>query len=62
MPAAVVLLTFKEACEQLRKSEAQGRWMLSRGDFPRAAKIGGRLMVRASDLSAYLAEKFGDVA
>lgn len=54
------LLTFAEAAALLRKTVPQARWMREHGDFPRTAKIGGRLMVRESDVDEYLAQKFAD--
>lgn len=56
------LLTFKEVCERLRRTPAAGRYMLANGDFPKTAKIGGRLMARSSDVDAYLDEKFEGAA
>lgn len=62
MGNVVVLLTFAEVAERLRKTPATARWMLSRGDFPKTAKIGGRLMVRESDLDEYLDRKFQEAS
>lgn len=60
--AVLVLLTFAEAAERLRKTEAQARWMHYKGDFPKTAKIGGRLMVLESDLNEYLERKFQEAS
>jgi excisionase family DNA binding protein len=55
MPA---LLTLGEVAEQLRKSEAQLRWMIHAGTAPRSAKIGGRRMFRAEDVETYISAAF----
>ncbi|PPG53753.1 helix-turn-helix domain-containing protein [Rathayibacter sp. AY2B3] len=52
------LLTLPETAAQLRKSEAQLRWMLHRGTAPRSALIGGRRMWRASDVAAFIEAAF----
>jgi predicted DNA-binding transcriptional regulator AlpA len=52
------LLTLSETAEQLRKSEAQLRWMIHAGTAPRSAKIGGRRMFRASDVEDYINAAF----
>lgn len=56
--AIATLLTLAETAEQLRKSEAQLRWMIHAGTAPRSAKIGGRRMFRASDVGDYINEAF----
>lgn len=56
--AIATLLTLAETAEQLRKSEAQLRWMIHAGTAPRSAKIGGRRMFRASDVEAYIDAAF----
>lgn len=52
------LLTLDEVATQLRKSEAQLRWMIHAGTAPRSAKIGGRRMFRADDVESYIAAQF----
>lgn len=56
--AIAALLTLPETAEQLRKSEAQLRWMIHAGTAPQSAKIGGRRMFRASDIEAYVNAAF----
>lgn len=56
------LLFADEVAEQLRKSLASFRYMLHRGDGPRSAKIGGRLMFRRSDVDAWLDAQFDESA
>jgi excisionase family DNA binding protein len=52
------LLTLEEVAEQLRKSDAQLRWMIHAGTAPKSAKIGGRRMFRAEDVETYIATRF----
>lgn len=52
------LLTLSETAQQLRKSDAQLRWMLHTGSAPNSALIGGRRMFRESDVNAFIAEAF----
>jgi predicted DNA-binding transcriptional regulator AlpA len=54
------LLTLEEVAERLHKTLSMARWMKSRGDFPRSAKIGGRVMVRESDLEEWISQQFGE--
>lgn len=54
----VSLLTVREAAEQLRKSEAQLRWMIHTSTAPKSALIGGRRMFRQSDIDIYIEEAF----
>lgn len=56
--AIATLLTLAETAEQLRKSEAQLRWMIHAGTAPRSAKIGGRRMFRAADIEDYINAAF----
>ncbi|WP_104175523.1 AlpA family transcriptional regulator [Arthrobacter sp. Y81] len=56
--AIATLLTLAETAEQLRKSEAQLRWMIHAGTAPKSAKIGGRRMFRAADVEAYINAAF----
>lgn len=58
MEATVTLLTLAEAAEQLRKSEAQLRWMIHKKAAPKSAIIGGRRMFRASDVAAWIEAQF----
>lgn len=52
------LLTLEEAAEILRKTPAQMRWMRFNGTGPKSALIGGRVMYRMSDISAFIADAF----
>lgn len=52
------LKTLPEAAEQLRKSEAQLRWMIHSGTAPKSALIGGRRMFREEDIESYIAAQF----
>jgi len=52
------LLYLPEVAEQLRRSEAQMRWMHQNGKGPRFARIGGRLMAKASDVTAWIDAQF----
>ena len=52
------LMTLPEVAERLRRSPAQLRWMRHNGTGPRAAKISGRVMYRASDVEAWIDEQF----
>ncbi|WP_295824169.1 helix-turn-helix domain-containing protein [uncultured Microbacterium sp.] len=57
------LLTFKEAAEKLRTSEAGLRWMVHSGKAPKSALIGGaRRMFRESDVQAFIDAAFADTA
>ena len=56
------LLTLAETAAKLRKSEAQLRWMMHRGQAPRSALIGHRRVFRAGDVDAFIAAAFDDVA
>ena len=60
MGPVVVLLTFAEVCDRLRKTTKQGRYLMQVGDFPKTAKIGGRIMVREQDLNVFIEQKFAD--
>lgn len=62
MPAVISLLTLDEVAELLRKSPAQMRWMRHRGDGPKGAIIGGRVMYREQDVLEYINQAFGDAA
>lgn len=62
MPAAITLLTLDEVATLLRKSPAQMRWMRHRGDGPKGAIIGGRVMYREQDVLSYINQAFGDAA
>lgn len=57
---AISLLTVKETAEQLRKSEAQLRWMIHQGTAPKSALIGGRRMFRQSDVDKYIEDAFAE--
>ncbi|GGI03141.1 helix-turn-helix transcriptional regulator [Arthrobacter liuii] len=52
------LLTLDEVAELLRKSPAQIRWMRHNGTGPRAAKIGGRVMFRRTDVLDWVNAQF----
>ena len=56
--AIATLLTLSETAKQLRKSDAQLRWMIHAGTAPKSAKIGGRRMFRASDVEDYINAAF----
>lgn len=62
MPAVVTLLTLDEVAELLRKSPAQMRWMRHRGDGPKGALIGGRVMYREQDVLEYINRAFEEDA
>ncbi|WP_416430065.1 helix-turn-helix transcriptional regulator [Paenarthrobacter nicotinovorans] len=57
-PSIPKLLTLPEVAERLRKSPAQIRWMIHVGSAPKSALIGGRRMVRESDLADYINQAF----
>ncbi|MFF1574123.1 helix-turn-helix transcriptional regulator [Leifsonia sp. NPDC058292] len=52
------LLTLPEVAAQLRKSDAQLRWMIHVGTAPRSALIGGRRMFRQEDIESYIDSQF----
>lgn len=58
----ISLLTVPETASQLRKSEAQLRWMIHTGTAPKSALIGGRRMFRQSDIEDYVNAAFAEVA
>jgi predicted DNA-binding transcriptional regulator AlpA len=58
MTAPIVLLTFAETAERLRKSEDALRWMVHKGNAPKPAKIGGRLMFKESDVNDFVEAQF----
>lgn len=58
----VTLLTLSETAEQLRKTESQLRWMIHTGTAPKHAKIGGRIMFRASDVAEFVSAAFAETA
>jgi len=52
------LLTLPEAAAYLNMTEKSLRWLRYTGEAPRAAKIGGRVVFRRSEIDAWLDEKF----
>jgi predicted DNA-binding transcriptional regulator AlpA len=59
---ALILLTLPEVAAQLRKSEAQLRWMIHKGTAPKSAIIGGRRMFRVADVEAFIEAAFASDA
>ena len=62
LAVAISLLTVKETAEQLRKSEAQLRWMIHSGTAPKSALIAGRRMFRQSDVTEFINKAFDEAA
>lgn len=58
MTQAIVLLTFAETAERLRKTQAALRWMVQKGTAPKHGKIGGRVMFREADVDAFIERQF----
>ncbi len=57
------LLTIEEAAPLVRKTEGAMRWWLRQKDCPiRAAKIGGRLFIRESDITAHIDAQFAQAS
>ncbi|PZE93908.1 DNA-binding protein [Curtobacterium sp. MCLR17_039] len=57
------LLTIVEAAPLVRKTEAAMRWWLAQKDCPvKAAKIGGRVFVRETDIEAYIEAQFAEAS
>ena len=54
-----ILLDVKEAAHRLGIGTTKLREMIADGELP-AAKIGRRRVVRARDVEAFVARKFGD--
>ncbi|GAB4095605.1 hypothetical protein GCM10028787_10800 [Brachybacterium horti] len=52
------LLTLPETATYLHMSEKSLRWLRYTGAAPRAAKLGGRLMFRRSEVDAWINEQF----
>lgn len=56
--SGAALLTLDEAAAMLRKSPAQMRWLRHNGEGPKSAKVGGRVMYREQDLTAWINKAF----
>ncbi|WIB16677.1 helix-turn-helix domain-containing protein [Curtobacterium sp. MCPF17_050] len=57
------LLTIVEAAPLVRKTENAMRWWLYQKDCPiKTAKIGGRLFIRESDITAYIDAQFAEAS
>lgn len=54
------LLTIKEAAERIGRSPGALRFQISQGRGPKTGKLGGRVLVRESDLEAWIASAFAD--
>jgi predicted DNA-binding transcriptional regulator AlpA len=52
------LMTFSEVVERARQPEATMRWLIHKGDGPRHAKIGRRLVFKRSDVDTWIEEAF----
>lgn len=52
------LLTPAEVAERLRRPVATVRYWRATGIGPKSANVGGRVLYRASDVEAWLEEKF----
>ena len=52
------LLTLPEVAERLRRPLATVRYWRATGIGPRSARVGGRVLVRESDLEAWIAQQF----
>jgi predicted DNA-binding transcriptional regulator AlpA len=52
------LLTLDEVADVLRKTPSQLRWMRYKGSGPQSATIGGRVMYRETDVSAWIDSQF----
>jgi predicted DNA-binding transcriptional regulator AlpA len=52
------LMTFPEVVARARQPEATMRWLIHKGDGPRHAKIGRRLVFKRSDVETWIDEAF----
>lgn len=52
------LLFIGDVSSRLGRSEAQLRWMLTRGTAPKSAMIAGRRCWRESDVEAFIEDAF----
>lgn len=53
------ILFVPEVAERLRRSVDSVRWLINTKQL-KAAKLGGRVVVRRSDLEKFIADAFGD--
>lgn len=56
------LLYIPDVAQMLNKSSASLRYMITQGDCPPHAKIGGRIMFKQSDVEAWIQEQFDKAA
>lgn len=52
------LLTVEEAAEYSNRTPGTFRYLLSTGKGPKSGKVGGRRMIRVSDLEAWINAAF----
>ncbi|QOC27296.1 helix-turn-helix domain-containing protein [Microbacterium hominis] len=55
------MLFLPEVAERLRRSVDAVRWLINTKQL-KAAKLGGRMVVRSTDLEAFIGDAFGQVA
>lgn len=56
------LMTLPQTAGYLNMSEKSLRWLRYTGEAPHAAKIGGRVMFRRSQVDAWIDQKFAATA
>lgn len=62
MAAVIVLLTFEETAERLRRTPSSLRYMVHQGTAPKSAIISGRRMFSEAAVNEYIAAAFAEAS